>query len=61
MTDIKKLQKHIENDPIIRDRMAKLGCLLLCTFDNFLAPVLAAIHLVINLDLGNEDECYKSH
>lgn len=61
MTDIKKLQKHIENDPIIRDRMVKLGCLLLCTFDNFLAPVLAAIHLVINLDRGNEDECYKSH
>lgn len=61
MTDIKKLQKHIENDPIIRDRMAKLGCLLLCTVDNFLAPVLAATHLVINLDLGNENECYKSH
>lgn len=61
MTDIKKLQKHIENDPIIRDRMVKLGCLLLCTFDNFLAPVLAATHLVINLDLGNENECYKSH
>ena len=61
MADIKKLQKHIENDPIIRDRMAKLHCLLLCTFDNFLAPPVAAIHLVRNLDLGNEDECYESH
>ena len=38
--DAKKLQQDIENDPIIKDQMANLGCLLVCTFGNFLAPVL---------------------
>ena len=49
--DVKKLQQHIENDPIIKDRMANLGCLLVRAFGNFLAPV-----LVNNLDLGDELE-----
>ena len=30
--DAKKLQQDIENDPINKDRMANLGCLLVCAF-----------------------------
>ena len=42
--------------------MANLGCLLVCTFGNFPAPVLVAAHTVNNLDLGDEpeDEGYES-
>ena len=60
--DAKKLQQDIENDPIIKDQMAYLGCLLVCTFGNFLASVLVAAHTVNNLDLGNEleNEGYES-
>ena len=60
--DVKKLQQDIENDPIIRDQMANLGCLLVFTFGNFLVPVLVAVHKVNNLDLGNEfeNEDYES-
>ena len=54
----------IENDPIIKDQMANLGFLLVCTFRNFYAPVLVAAHTVDNLDLGNEqgfeNEGYES-
>ena len=52
--DIKKLKQDIENDPIIKDQMASLGYLLVCTFGNFLAPVLVAAHMVSNLGLGDE-------
>ena len=38
--DVKKLRQDIENDPVIKDQMAGLGCLFVCTFCNFLAPVL---------------------
>ena len=60
--DVKKLQQDIENDPIIKDQMANLGCLLVFTFSNFLAPFLVAAHTVNNLDLGNEleNEGYES-
>ena len=60
--DVKKLRQDIENDPIIKDQMANLGYLLVCTFDSFLAPVLVAVHTVNNLDLGDEpeDEGYTS-
>ena len=60
--DAKKLQQDIENDPIIKDHMAYLSCLLVCTFGNFLASVLVAAHTVNNLDLGNEleNEGYES-
>ena len=62
--DIKKLKQDIENDPIIKDQMASLGCLLVCTFGNFIAPVLVAVHMVSNLDLdyeqGHENEGYGS-
>ena len=34
--------------------MANLGCLLVCTFGNFLALDLVAAHTVNNLDLGHE-------
>ena len=36
--------------------MANLDCLLVCTFGNFLAPVLVAAHTVNNLDLGNQQD-----
>ena len=36
--------------------MANLGCLLVCTFGNFLAPVLVAADIVNNLDLDHELE-----
>ena len=62
--DIKKLQQDIENDPIIKDKMANLGCLLVCTLGNFFAPALVAAHTVNNLDLdneqGHENEGYES-
>ena len=31
----------------------------MCTFGNFLGPVLAAAHTLMNLDLGNENEGYE--
>ena len=42
--------------------MANLGCLLVCTFGNFLAPVVVAAHTVNSLDLGDEleNEGYES-
>ena len=62
--DVKKLLQDIENDPIIKDQMVNVGCLLLCTFGNFLASVLVAAHTGNNLDLGDgqglENEDYES-
>ena len=49
--DVKKLQRDIKDDPIIKDQIANLSCLLVCTFGNFLTPVLVAAHTVNNLDL----------
>ena len=61
--DVKKLKQDIENDPVIKGQMANLGCLLVCTFGNFLAPLLVAAHTVNNLDLrdeqGHENEGYE--
>ena len=54
--DVKKLQQNFENDLIINNQMANLGCLLVCTFGNFLAPVLVAAHTVNNLDIDHELE-----
>ena len=34
--------------------MAGLGCLFVCTFGNYLAPVLIAAHTANNLDFGDE-------
>ena len=52
--DVKKLQQDIENDPIMKGQMASLGCLLVCTFRNLLAPILVAAHTVSNSDFGDE-------
>ena len=52
--DVTKLQQDIENHPIIKDQMANLGCLLVCTFGNFLATVLVAAHTVNNLYLDDK-------
>ena len=54
--DVHKLRQDSESDPIIKDQMTGLGCLLVCTFGNFLAPVLVAAHTMNNLDFGNELE-----
>ena len=54
--DAKKLCQDIETDPIIKDQMAGLGCLFVCTFGNYLAPVLIAAHTADNVDFGNEPE-----
>ena len=54
--DNHKLQQDIENDPIIKDQMASLGCLLVCTFGNLLAPVIVAAHTVNYLNLGDKPE-----
>ena len=44
--------------------MPHWGCILACSFGNFLAPVLVASHTGKNLDLGYEqgfeNECYES-
>ena len=62
--DSKKLQQDIENDLIIKDQVANLGCLLVCMFGNFLVPVLIAAHTAKNLDFragqGHENEGYES-
>ena len=52
--DAQKLKQDIENDLIIRDQMANLGILLVCTFGNFLVPVLVAVHAANNTGLGND-------
>ena len=39
--------------------MAYLGFLLVCTFGNYLAPILIAAHTANNLDLGDEPEDKK--
>ena len=59
-----KIQQDIGNDLVIKNQMANLGCLLVCTFGNFFAPIFVAAHTVNNLDIGNEqdfkNEGYKS-
>ena len=43
--DVKKLRQDIENDlRIIEDQMVNLGYVLVCTFGDYLAPVLIAVH-----------------
>ena len=51
-----------EIDPITKDQMANLGCPLVCTFGDYLAPILVTVHTVENLDHGNEleNEGYES-
>ena len=59
MRDILKLQYNIENGPIITNQMNNLGCLLACTFCNFLALVLVAVHTVNSLNLGMKIKVVK--
>ena len=57
MKKVKKLERpYIENDPIIKDQMAGLDCLFVCTFGNHLAPVLIAAHTANNLDIADKPE-----
>ena len=42
--DVKKWRQDIENDSIIKDQMANLGCLFVCMFGDYLAPVSIAVH-----------------
>ena len=37
--------------------MANLGCLFVCTFRNYLAPVLIAVHTANNVVFGDENHC----
>ena len=53
---VKKLRQDIENDQIIKDQMADLGCLYMCTFDNYLTSILIAAHTGNNVDFDNEPE-----
>ena len=54
--DVKKIRQDIENDPIIKDQVAGLGWLFVCTFGNYLGPVLIAAHTANNLDFGDEQD-----
>ena len=56
MKDVKKLRQDTEDDLIIKDQMASLGCLFVCTFGNFLAPVLISAHTANNAYFGDEPE-----
>ena len=49
-----KYIENIENDPIIKDQMANFGRFPVCTFGNFLAPVLDSGHIANNLVLSHE-------
>ena len=53
---LKKLRQDIENDPIIEDQIAGLGCLFVCMFGDYLAPILIAAYTANNLDFGDEPE-----
>ena len=52
--DVKKFWQDIENDPIIKDQMANLGCPFVCTFSDYLALVLIAAHTANNVDFADE-------
>ena len=54
--DVKKSSQGTEIDRFIKDEMAGLGCLSVCTFGDYLWPVLTAAHTANNLDLGDEPE-----
>ena len=54
--DVKKVRQDIDNDPIIKDQMANVGCLFVWTFGNYLAPILIAAHTAKSLDLVDEPE-----
>ena len=58
--DVNKLRHDIKDDPIIKDQMANLGFLFVCTFGDYLAPTLMIAHTYNNPDCGDENESYES-
>ena len=52
--DVKKLKQDIADDPFIKDQMTYLGCFIVYTLGDYLAPVLVAAHILNNLDRGSE-------
>ena len=50
----KKLRQDIEDDPIIKDQIVNLGCLLVYGLSDYLAPALVGVHTLNNLDRGDE-------
>ena len=54
--DVKKLQQDIKDDPLIKDQMVNLGCFLVYTLGDYLAPVLVAAHTINNLGPGDEQD-----
>ena len=54
--DVKKFRQDIENDLLIKDQMVNLGCLLVYTLGDYLAPVLVGVHTINNLDRSGEQE-----
>ena len=58
--DVKKLHQDIQDDTIIKDQMAGLDCLLVYTFGDYLAPVLASVliaaHTSNTVDSGDDPE-----
>ena len=54
--DVKKLRQDIEDDLFIEDHMTALGCLLVYTFADYLVGILVTVHMVNNLDRGDEPE-----
>ena len=54
--DVKKLGQDVIKDPIIKDPMANLVCLFVCTFGDYLAHVLIAAQTANKVDFGSEPE-----
>ena len=42
--DIDQLRRDITEDPVIKESMADIGALMVCTFGKFLAPLLVVAH-----------------
>ena len=49
-------KKDIENDPIIKDQMAGLGCLFVCTSGDYVISILTAAHTANNVVSGDEQD-----
>ena len=42
--DVDQLPRDINEDPVIKDSMANIGALMVCTFGKFLTPLLVIAH-----------------
>ena len=56
MKDVKMLCQDIEDDPLIKDQMVNLDCLLVYTFGDYLALVLVGFHTINKLGSGNQQD-----